>query len=87
MSDHDPQVFSGITPAHYAQLTQKARAAGIDLAGNSGTASKFGVEVAYNYAPETQQLTLHCLKAPFFVSAADVEAKLRSLVEQSLAAS
>ena len=85
MSDNAPQIFSGITPAHYALLTEKARAAGIELAGNSGTANKFGVEVAYNYAPDIQQLTLHCLKTPFFVSPADVEARLRSLVEHSLA--
>jgi hypothetical protein len=87
MSEPAPQVFSGITPDHYAQLTQKARDAGIELAGNSGTASKFGVEVAYTYTPESQQLTLHCLKTPFFVSLADVEAKLQALVEQSLATS
>lgn len=80
MPQHAPQVFSRITPGRYAELTARAKAAGIDLDGNNGTASKFGVEVAWNYAPETQELTLQCLKTPFFVSTEDVDAKLRSLV-------
>ncbi len=84
MAQSEPQVFSGITPATYAKLTEKARASGIELAGNSGTASRFGVEVAWNYLPETKQLTFQCLKTPFFISANDVHAKLQTLVEQTL---
>jgi hypothetical protein len=42
-----PQVFSGIAPGQYARLIEKAKAAGIDLSGNSGTATKFGVEVSW----------------------------------------
>jgi hypothetical protein len=85
MAAGTPQVFKGITPEQYAQLTEKARSAGIELSGNSGTASKFGVEVTWNYAPETQELTLQTLKAPFFMSVADVDAKIQSLVQSSLA--
>jgi hypothetical protein len=77
------QLFEGITPAQYARLVAKAKAAGIDLSGNSGTASKFGVEVAWNYTTETQELTLQCLKTPFFVSAADVDTKIQTLVKES----
>jgi hypothetical protein len=80
----EPQVFSGITPEQFAILTAKAHAAGIDLNGNSGAASKYGVEIAWNYAPETQQLTLHCLHAPFFVKPEDVNAKIQALVKESL---
>jgi hypothetical protein len=43
------------------------------------------VEVCWNYSPETRELTIQCLQAPFFLSAADVDAKIRSLVEESLA--
>jgi hypothetical protein len=83
MTEPAAQVFSDIAPEQYAKLVEKARASGIDLGGNSGTASQYGVEVAWNYSPEAQQLTLQCLKTPFFVSAADVHAKLAALVEQS----
>ena len=84
MGQSEAQVFSGITPEHYARLTAKAREAGIDLNGNSGTASKFGVEVAWHYAPDVQQLSLHCLRTPFFVKPEEVNAKIQALVKESL---
>ena len=86
MSPNAPLVFNGVSPEQFAQLTAKAAASGMAIAGNSGSASRLGVEVAWNYAPDTQQLTLQCLKTPFFVSAADIESRLRSLVEQTLSA-
>jgi hypothetical protein len=85
MAPSAPQVFNGVTPDQYTRLVEKAKAAGIDISGNTGEASKFGVEVSWNYVPATQELTLQCLKTPFFMSASDVDAKIHSLVEQSLA--
>ncbi len=87
MGESVPQVFNGVTAAQYERLVDKAKAAGIELSGNSGTASKYGVEIAWNYVPETQVLTLHTLKAPFFMKAADVDAKIESLVKESQAES
>jgi len=83
MTRNPPQIFSGITPEQYAQLVVKAKAAGIDMSDNSGTASKYGVEMRWNYSPESQQLTIECLRTPMFVSAATVYAKLQALIEQS----
>ena len=80
-----PQVFNGITPEKYATLVEKARAGGIELNGNRGTASKFGVEIAWNYVPAAQELTLQCLNTPFFMSAADVDSRIQKLVRESLA--
>lgn len=80
-----PQVFSNIGPAQYATLVTKAAAAGLDLSGNSGTASQFGVEVAWNYSPEAQQLSIQCLSTPFFMSAESVNARIKALVEQTVA--
>ena len=85
MAAGEPQVFNGITPDQYAKLAEKARGAGIELNGNSGTASKFGVEVTWNYSPTDQVLSLQCLKAPFFMSRADVDARIQKLVHDSLA--
>jgi hypothetical protein len=85
MAPSAPQVFQNMTPDQYARLVAKAKASGIDLNGNSGTASKFGAQITWNYAPATQELTLQCLKAPFFMSAADVNARLHSMVTESLA--
>jgi hypothetical protein len=85
MSSTPPQVFSNITPDQYAALVQKAAAAGVDLSGNSGTASKFGVEVAWNYSPDTQQLTIQCLNGSIFMNCDAVNAKIASLIEESIA--
>ena len=85
MSKNPPQVFSGIAPDQFSKLIDKAKAAGIDISGNTGTASKFGVEISWNYVPGAQQLTLHCLHTPFFVSPADVDARIQALVKESLA--
>ena len=83
MAQNPPRTFSGITPDQYAQLIVKAKASGLDLDGNSGTASKFGVEIQWTYSPESQQLTVQCLRTPMFVSAATVYGKLQALVEES----
>jgi hypothetical protein len=78
-----PQVFSNINPEKYAALTQKANAAGINMSGNSGTASKFGVEVSWSYSSQACELTIQCLNTPFFMSPATVNAKIKALVEQT----
>lgn len=85
MGTSAPQVFKGVTPDRYGRLVEKARGAGIDLSGNRGTAGKFGVEIAWNYVPAIEELTLQCVKTPFFMSAADVDARIKKLVEESLA--
>ncbi|HVC46718.1 MAG TPA: hypothetical protein VND90_05685 [Terracidiphilus sp.] len=85
MPSNAPLQFAPVTPAQFAHLAQQAQSSGIAISGNSGSAAKFGVEVSWNYAPDTQQLTLECLHAPFFVRSEDVEARLRELVQQSLA--
>ena len=84
MTQSAPQVFKGVTPEQDARLQVKAQAAGIDLSGNSGSATKFGVEVAWNYSPEKKELTLHCLNTPFFLKPEDVDAKINALVKESL---
>lgn len=85
MSENLPLVFSNVTPQHFSALAEKARANGIDIDGNSGSASQFGVEVSWEYAPATGKLTLHCLKTPFFLSLEDVNGRLRRMVESTVA--
>lgn len=84
MAENKSQIFSGITPAQFAVLVEKVKTAGMEISGNSGRASKMGVEVAWNYSPDTQQLELTCLHAPFFLSVEDVNARLRNAVNQAL---
>jgi hypothetical protein len=84
MTQSAPQVFTGITPEQFARLGQKAAASGIALNGNSGSATKFGVKVGWNYSPEEQKLVLECLETPFFMSSDEVNAKLQAMVKMSL---
>ncbi|HTB96449.1 MAG TPA: hypothetical protein VK716_05540 [Terracidiphilus sp.] len=85
MTLNAPLVFKGIAPEQFVQLTAKAAASGTPISGNSGTTSKLGVEVTWNYNPAAQQLTLQSLKTPFFVTLDDIEARFKLLVEQSIA--
>jgi hypothetical protein len=85
MTQCKSQIFSGIAPAQFAKLMQKANSAGVSMTGNCGRATKMGVEVEWNYSEEHQELTLACLRTPFFVNAEDVNAKLRELVSETLA--
>jgi hypothetical protein len=78
-----PQTFKDVTPERYEILANRARQAGIPLSGHSGSASMFGIEVCWNYLPEKQELTIQCLRTPFFMRQGEVEAKIRSLVEQT----
>jgi len=84
MSQSSALVFAGVLPEQFVALTAKAKAAGIEMAGNSGSATQFGVEVAWKYLPEEQKLTLECLRTPFFVQPTVVYAKLSALVRESL---
>ena len=84
MAAGTPQVFSGITPAKYAALMEKANNSGVLMSGSSGRATKMGVEVEWNYSAEKQELVLTCHRTPFFVSAEDVNARLQELVRQAL---
>jgi hypothetical protein len=76
-----PQVFSGISREHYARLVESARAAGVDLSGDNGIASKLGIQIAWNYIPEKRELVIHCLRAPFFLDIGEVNRKMHNLVE------
>ena len=86
MAGYTPQVFSGVAPEQYSKLMEKANAVGIAMSGNSGRASRMGVEVEWNYSPEKRELVLTCLHAPIFLSADDVNAKLHGLVTETLTA-
>jgi hypothetical protein len=42
------------------------------------------VEISWRYSPEAQELTLQCLNTPFFINPEDVDAKIRSLVSETM---
>lgn len=79
-----PLIFSPITPEQFGTLIQKANNAGLALQGNAGTASRLGVEVAWEYAPDAHRLTIQCLSAPFFMNTDTVNRKISALVQETV---
>jgi len=79
------QTFSGITAAQFSLLSEKGKAAGIDICGHCGTTERSGIVITWEYQPETQQLTIQCTHAPFYVSCNDVNIRIHKLIEASLA--
>jgi len=76
-----PQEFRSVTLAQYQKMCEKAQAAGIAIKGDSGTASKVGVTVTWNYDPSSQDLRIQCLGTPFFVSMDDINEKIAAMVK------
>jgi hypothetical protein len=76
------QVFENISPGHFACLVDRAKAAGIQIDGNSGTTLPHnGVSVAWEYDPEAQTLSIQCLSLPFLVSCGAANAQIHNLVD------
>jgi hypothetical protein len=81
MSSCAAQLFSGFTVEHFTCLVAKANAAGIDISGNAGSASRDGVTVAWVFDPGAQTLSIQCTSAPFFVSCGAINSKIHDLVD------
>jgi hypothetical protein len=80
-------VFNSITPAKFDAICARAQEkTGVAISGLQGTAGRdtpFGhVEIEWSYNPETELLSLQCLKRPPFTEGR-VENELRQLVEES----
>jgi hypothetical protein len=75
------QVFSGITASRFQCLIAKAAANGIEISGNSGSASKDGITIAWNFDPDAGSLTLQCTDSPIFMPCGVINGKLEQLVE------
>ncbi|MBV8630230.1 MAG: hypothetical protein JOZ83_04850 [Silvibacterium sp.] len=74
------QTFSGITQEHFTCLLQKAQSSGINIAGNSGTATGSGITVEWNYDPAAGKLSIQCLDKPIFLSCGVITSQIRDLV-------
>jgi hypothetical protein len=85
MSPCPPQLFPNVTPAQFDCLTQKATASGINISGNTGSATQDGITVEWTFDPATSILNIQCTSAPFFVPCAAVNSKIQALVQSCLA--
>jgi hypothetical protein len=78
------QVFSNVSAAQFQCLVAKAAAQNIIISGNSGSASKDGITIAWNYDPGTQTLTLQCTDSPFYLPCGTINSTIHDLVDSCL---
>lgn len=78
------QTFTNVTQQKFAQLLVAAQAQGINIAGNTGSASKDGITISWDFDPGQQVLTIQCTSAPFFVSCGTINSKIHDLVDQAI---
>jgi flagellar capping protein FliD len=70
-----------ITPTQYSALIAQAKAKGLAISGDGGTASKEGLTVSWSYDGTT--LTLNVLKREWFdPSEATIEADIQAIITQ-----
>jgi hypothetical protein len=82
----DAQTFSGITHEHFACILHTAQSSGINISGNSGTASRSGITLAWDYDPAAKELTVQCTDKPVFVGCGVILSQIRELVTNYTAA-
>ena len=85
MAGCDIQTFSGITQQHFGCLLQKAQSVGINISGNSGTASRDGITITWNFDPASQVLTIQCTDKPIFLSCGVITSQISDLVNNCAA--
>jgi hypothetical protein len=76
------QTFPGISPDQFACVLQKVNESGISISGNSGSASKDGITIAWEFDPVTQTLSIQCTASPFYVSCGTINSKIHDLVDE-----
>jgi len=81
MSSCAVQVFNGVTAEQFACLVGKAQAAGINIAGNSGSASERGITIAWTFDPVAKTLSVQCTSTPFGVMCGAINSKVHDLVD------
>jgi len=86
MSACASQTFSGVTPAQFEALVRKASAAaGVALEGRSGSCSRKGFTVIWDYDSIEQKLMIQCTASPFSITCGTVNQKIHDLVDSAAA--
>lgn len=73
-----------MTDEQFASASQRLREHGVELNGPSGTLTKEGITARYQHADGKLQIEI--LKRPFFLPLSLIEGRMKTYIEQSLAA-
>ena len=83
MAACDPLTFADVSPEKWDYLKAKIAAEGYAVAGDTGEATDKGVTLTWAYDAAARTLTIHCTKHPMLLPCVLVNAKIRSLFENS----
>lgn len=85
MSGCDAQSFSGVTQEHFDCLVQKAQSSfGIAINGDTGSASRNGITIAWGYNRASQSLTIQCTEKPAFLICGIITSQVSDMVNSCL---
>lgn len=81
MSGCAKQTFTDITQSQFDCLVSRARTVGIAIVGNSGSTSKDGITVAWNFDAASQTLQIQCTDHPFYAPCGSINGKIHEIVD------
>ena len=86
MSACASQTFAGVTPAQFESLARKASgAAGVALEGYTGSCSRQGFTVIWDYDLAEQRLVIQCTASPFSITCGSINQRIHDLVDSAAA--
>ncbi len=84
----EPITFENVTPEQFDRIEKRLDALGYadkaEDAANAGDAQDKGVKIGWKYDAGTQQLTIRCIKKPFFVSGEMLGKKIREAFKEQV---
>jgi hypothetical protein len=72
--------FSNVSAAVFNCLVNKAAEQGVTISGDSGTASKSGFTIKWNYDRAASSLTIQCTDKPTLVPCAVIKNRIKDTV-------
>ena len=78
------QTFNNVTPSAWTCCKTAIAKFGITVDGDSGTQSKDGFTVTWNYSSAAQTLQIQCTDSPWWASCSTINGKITELVEPCL---
>ncbi len=80
MSSCNPLVFNNVTVGIFQKVANAISAKyGFPVLGNSGTQSKYGFTISWNFAPAQATLTVQCLAYPPFLGSAWIDSDIQAM--------
>ena len=76
--------YNNVTSAAWQCGVAKAAQYGVQITGNSGSATASGFTIAWNYNPSAQTLTLQCTDSPWWAPCSTINSHINDAVEACL---